>query len=207
MYRLILKRLLDIIVSILFLPFFIILFVVLAPIIYITDKGSIFYTAPRLGKNGKPFNMLKFRSMKIGAPDIRNADGSTFNGDNDPRVTKIGRFMRKRSLDEIPQLLNVIKGDMSLVGPRAFLATTEKKYSEMDPKRQKRLTVRPGITGYSQAFYRNSIGVEEKIEYDCYYVDHVSFPMDLKILFKTVETVLKHENIYVKSEFQKKGRS
>ena len=95
--------------------------------------------------------------------------------------------------------MNVLKGDMSLVGPRAFLGTTKLTYEQMDLKRQKRLTVRPGITGYSQAYYRNSIGLEEKIEYDCYYVDHVSFLLDLKILFKTAASVLKHENIYVDS--------
>ena len=200
MYRNCIKRLLDILISLIGLPFFCLLFVILAPIIYFTNRGPVFYIAPRLGKNGKKFHMLKFRSMKVNAPDIRNADGSTYNGADDPRVTKIGKIMRKTSLDEIPQILNVLKGDMSLVGPRAFLGTTAKAYDEMDEKRKKRLTVRPGITGYSQAYYRNSIGLEEKIEYDCYYVDHVSFRMDLKILFKTVASVLKHENIYVKAE-------
>lgn len=89
---------------------------------------------------------------------------------------------------------------MSLVGPRAFLATSGKSYEEMDEKRQKRLTVRPGITGYSQAYYRNSIGLEEKIEKDCYYVDRVSFGMDLKILFRTVVSVFKRENVYVNTD-------
>ena len=117
---------------------------------------------------------------------------------------KIGKIMRKTSLDETAQILNVLKGDMSLVGPRAFLGTTSKTYDEMDEKRKKRLTVRPGITGYSQAYYRNSIGLDEKIEYDCYYVDHVSFLMDLKIIFKTASSVLKHENIYVDSAEKEK---
>lgn len=200
MYKRFIKRFLDIVLGLIGFPFFCLFFLVLAPIIFLTDKGPVFYTAPRLGRNGRKFKMYKFRSMKVNAPDIRNADGSTFNGANDPRVTKIGRIMRKTSLDETPQLLNVLKGDMSLVGPRAFLATSTKTFEEMDEKRQKRLTVRPGITGYSQAYYRNSIGLDEKIEYDCYYVDHVSFLMDVKILLKTVASVLKHENIYVKSE-------
>ena len=206
MYKNHVKRLLDIILGLIGLPFFCLFYIILAPVIYFTDKGPVFYTAPRLGKNGKKFNMFKFRSMKVNAPDIRNADGSTFNGANDPRVTRIGKLMRKTSLDETPQLLNVLKGDMSLVGPRAFLATTTKTYDEMDEKRRKRLTVRPGITGYSQAYYRNSIGLDEKIEYDCYYVDHVSFLMDLKILFKTAASVLKHENIYVNSETKVSGK-
>ena len=127
MYEKYIKRLFDIVVALIGLPFFAVIFLIIAPIIYLTDKGPIFYNAPRLGRKGKVFNMCKFRSMKVNAPDIRNADGSTFNGKDDPRVTKIGKIMRKTSLDEIPQLLNVLKGDMSLVGPRAFLATTTKR--------------------------------------------------------------------------------
>lgn len=203
MYRKFVKRLIDIVFGLIGLPFFCLFFIVLAPIIYLTDRGPVFYSAQRLGKNGKTFKMYKFRSMKVNAPDIRNADGSTYNGPNDPRVTKIGRIMRKTSLDETPQILNVLKGDMSFVGPRAFLSTNKLSYEQMDPKRRKRLTVRPGITGYSQAYYRNSIGLDEKIEYDCYYVDHISFLMDLKIVFKTVASVLKHENIYSDSPKKK----
>ncbi len=197
MYKRFVKRLLDLILAMIALPFFCLIFIFFAPIIYLTDRGPVFYTAPRFGMRGKAFRMYKFRSMKVNAPDIRNADGSTYNAANDPRVTKIGRLMRKMSIDETPQLLNVLKGDMSLVGPRAFLGIGKWTYDQMDEKRKKRLSVRPGITGYSQAYFRNSIGLDEKIEYDCYYVDHISFLMDLKILFKTVASVLKHENIYV----------
>lgn len=200
MYKRIVKRLIDILLSLIALPFFGLIFIVLAPVIYLTDKGPVFYNAPRLGLHGKMFKMFKFRSMKVNAPDIRNADGSTYNGANDTRVTGIGRLMRKTSLDETPQLLNVLKGDMSIVGPRAFLNTNQKSYDEMDEKRKKRLAVRPGITGYSQAYFRNSIGKDEKIEYDCFYVDHVSFAMDVKIVFKTIVSVLKRENIYVKPD-------
>ncbi len=200
MYKHFVKRFLDIVLCLIGFPFFCLFSFLLAPIIVLMDKGPVFYTAPRLGKNGKQFNMYKFRSMKVNAPDIRNADGSTYSGANDPRVTKIGQIMRKTSLDEIPQILNVLKGDMSFVGPRAFLATGTWTFEEMDAKRQKRLSVRPGITGYSQAYYRNSISLEEKIVYDCYYVDHVSFWMDVKILLKTVVSVIRHENIYVYTE-------
>lgn len=200
MYKHFVKRLLDIVFGLIGLPFFCLIFMILAPVIYFTDKGPVFYNAPRLGKNGKIFKMYKFRSMKVNAPDIRNSDGSTYNGKNDPRVTKIGRIMRKTSLDEIPQLLNVIKGDMSLIGPRAFITSGKITYEQMDEKRKKRLTVRPGITGYSQAYYRNSIGTDEKIENDCYYVDHISFLMDVKIIFKTIASVLKQENVYVRPE-------
>mgnify|MGYP000831892889 FL=1 len=131
--------------------------------------------------------------MKVNAPDLRNADGSTFNSDHDPRVTRTGRFMRKTSIDEIPQILNVLKGDMSFIGPRPVLAN--KPYTEYDEIRRKRLTVRPGITGYSQAFFRNSITQDEKFQYDCYYVDHLTFRLDVKILFVTVYSVLRRKNI------------
>ena len=138
--------------------------------------------------------------MRVNAPDIRTSDCSTFNSSSDPRVTKIGRIIRKTSLDETPQIFNVLKGDMSIVGPRAFLNSENKSFEEMDARRQKRLMVRPGITGYSQAYFRNSISLEKKIEYDCYYVDHMSFVMDVKVIIKTVTSVLKHENIYVKPD-------
>ena len=196
MYKNFIKRILDILVSMIGLPFFCLVFFIFAPIIHLSDKGPVFYNAPRLGKNGKIFNMYKFRSMKVNAPDIRNSDGSTFNGSDDPRVTKVGKFIRKTSIDELPQIINVLKGDMSLVGPRAFLASKNKSYDEYDEKRNKRLTVRPGITGYSQAKFRNSIDTEQKIENDCYYVDHVSFLGDVKILLDTVVSVLKNKNIY-----------
>ena len=191
------KRLFDILIALIGLPFFLLIFIVLAPIIFITDRGPIFYNAPRLGKKGKVFKMYKFRSMKVNAPDIRNADGSTFNGANDPRVTKIGKIMRKTSLDETPQLLNVLFGHMSLVGPRAHLVTKYEGYDKLDENRKKRIEVRPGITGYSQAYYRNSIPAEEKLKNDIYYVEHMSLWFDIKILFKTAASVLKHENIYV----------
>ena len=114
------KRLFDIILSLIALPFVLLLIVIFAPIIYFTDKGPVFYNAPRLGKKGKVFKMYKLRSMKVNAPDIKNADGSTYNGDNDPRVTKVGRFIRKTSIDEFPQFLNVLKGE------RGIIETTKK---------------------------------------------------------------------------------
>jgi lipopolysaccharide/colanic/teichoic acid biosynthesis glycosyltransferase len=135
--------------------------------------------------------------MKVNSPNLKNADGSTYNGENDPRVTKVGRFMRKTSIDEFPQFLNVLKGDMSFIGPRAHLTTNYKGYDLLDEPHKKRLDVRPGITGYSQAYYRNSASSAQKMENDVYYVEHMSFWLDIKILFKTVFSVLKRENIYV----------
>ena len=191
------KRLFDIIVALVALPFVLLVVLIFAPIIFFTDRGPVFYNAPRLGKKGKVFKMYKLRSMKVNSPNLRNADGSTYNGENDPRVTKVGRIMRKTSIDEFPQFLNVLKGDMSLIGPRAHLTTNYKGYDLLDDKRKRRLDVRPGITGYNQAYYRNSASAEQKMENDLYYVEHVSFGLDVKILFKTVFSVLKRENIYV----------
>lgn len=196
MYKNHIKRLLDIIVSLFALPFFGLLVLILAPFIYFADKGPIFYNAKRRGRNGKIYKMYKFRSMKVDSPDLRNADGSTYNSEKDTRVTKIGRIMRKTSLDELPQLLNIIKGDMSFVGPRPTLPG-KKNMHEFDEKRLKRLEVRPGITGYSQAYFRNSIGQEQKFEYDAYYADNLTFVFDVKIFLKTVIAVLKKENVFV----------
>lgn len=157
------------------------------------DGGSVFYMAPRIGKDCKKFYMYKFRSMKEGNKDIRNADGSTYNSVDDPRVTNIGRKLRKTSIDELPQLLNVLKGDMSLIGPRA--STWDSLDSFKDDELDK-MKVRPGISGYSQAYYRNSIPAHEKRVYDSWYANNVSFVLDLKIIFRTIKTVLLKENLY-----------
>ena len=200
MYERFFKRMIDLIVSLIAFPFVLIVIVIMAPIIYINDPGPIFYNAERLGKDGKTYKMFKLRSMKVNAPDIRNSDGSTFNGDKDPRVTKVGRIMRKTSIDEIPQLLNVLLGDMSLIGPRPFVTTHYYGYDKLSEPMKIRLKVRPGITGYSQAYYRNSISQDEKIANDVYYAEHVSFAFDVKIFAKTIISVLKRENIYVSAE-------
>ena len=197
MYEKYIKRVLDICISLIGLPFFGLLFVVVAPAIKLEDKGSIFYRAKRRGLNGRIFDMYKFRSMKMNAPDIRNADNSTYNSPDDPRITKVGKFLRMTSVDEVPQILNVLKGDMSLIGPRPV--TTNRPLEDYDKKRIDRLKVRPGITGYTQAYYRNSIDQEEKLQYDADYAKKVTFLGDLKILFKTVETVLFRKNVYIKA--------
>lgn len=195
MYKHFFKRFIDIICGLIGCIGFLIAFIFVAPAIYFTDKGPVFYNATRRGKNGKSFKMYKFRSMIVNAPNIKNADGSTYNGDDDPRLTKIGRIIRKTSVDELPQFINVLIGDMSLIGPRPTLAN--KPFSEVNPKYLKRYDVRPGITGYSQAYFRNSITQDEKFEQDCYYAENLSFIMDAKIVLQTVKSVLKRENIYV----------
>lgn len=193
MYKSCLKRLLDLLIGIVGFPFFLIALVIFGPIIKATDKGPIFYNAERIGKDGKPFKMYKFRSMYVNAPDIRLADGSTYNGANDPRVTKIGKFMRATSIDEIPQILNMLNGTMSLIGPRPDPLDWKDKYPE-DIKIF--LAVRPGLTGYSQAYFRNDADGELKMKNDAYYARHISFLLDVKIFFKTIATVLGHDGTY-----------
>lgn len=193
MYKNFIKRLIDLIIAIVALPFLVIVIVIVAPFILLEDGAPIFYNAERIGKNGKTFKMYKFRSMKKNAPDIRLADGSTYNGEDDPRVTKIGRIIRKTSVDELPQILNILKGDMSLIGPRPDPTDWLEKYP---PEVMDFLKVRPGITGYSQAYYRNAADGEMKMQNDVYYAHHCTFWMDIKIFFKTIAVVLEHENTY-----------
>lgn len=193
MYKHFFKRLIDILIGLCALPFVILIILIFAPFIYFTDKGPVFYNGERMGRNGKKFKMFKLRSMYVNSKDLRNNDGSTFNSNKDPRVTPIGRIIRKTSIDEFPQFLNVLLGDMSLVGPRPSLTTTP--YSDYSDIRKKRVSVRPGVTGYSQAYFRNSIGQDEKFLYDAYYADNITFWMDVKILFMTVWTVVANKNI------------
>ncbi len=195
MYKRFLKRVFDIIGAIIVLPFVAIVILILAPIIYFTDRGPIFYNASRTGKHCRQFKMFKLRSMYVNSPDIRNADGSTFNSDNDPRVTTIGRFMRKTSLDEFPQFLNVLIGDMSFVGPRPTLGNATLKFENLEGDLQKRYSVKPGITGYAQAYFRNSISQAEKFRYDAEYAEKVSLWLDIKILFATAYSVIARKNI------------
>lgn len=195
MYKKYFKRFFDIVISLLCLPFIGLIIILLSPIIYFSDPGPVFYNAPRKGRLCKQFYMFKFRSMYLNSPDLRNADGSTFNSDKDPRVTRFGHIMRKYSIDELPQLLNVLKGDMSFVGPRPNLNSYDLDYDELPEVLKKRYSIRPGITGYSQAYYRNSISQDEKYKLDAWYADNITFLLDLKILFQTFLSVIKHQNI------------
>ncbi len=193
MYKKYVKRLFDLLIGIVAFPFFLLALIVVGPIIKFTDKGPVFYVSERIGKDGKLFKMYKFRSMYVNAPDIRLADGSTYNGEDDPRVTRIGKLMRSTSVDELPQVINMLNGTMSLIGPRPDPPDWLERYPE---DIRIFLTVRPGITGYCQAYWRNGADGEEKMKADAYYARHVSFSFDLKIFFKTIATVLNHGNTY-----------
>lgn len=190
------KRVCDLVVSIVALPFVLIIIAVLAPIIHFEDKGPVFYNAPRVGKDGRDFKMYKLRSMRVNAPDLVMEDGSTYNGADDPRMTKIGAFMRRTSLDEIPQFLNVLKGDMSVVGPRPDLRRETELYEGDEGEK---LTVKPGITGYAAVYGRNSLSWHDRLALDVYYVRNVTFALDVKVFFRTFSTVFKQEGVFVEN--------
>ncbi len=193
MYKNIIKPVCDWLIALIAFPFFCILWLIIAIAIKIEDGGPVFYMAERIGKDSKKLLMYKFRSMKVNAENITNPDGSTFNSKDDPRVTKVGKFLRETSLDETAQILNMLKGEMSLIGPRASGWSALETYR---PDEISKMKVRPGLSGYTQAYFRNSIGVREKRLYDAWYADNISFWLDVKIFFKTIATVLKHENVY-----------
>lgn len=194
-----LKRFLDIIVSFLCLILLSPFLMLLVIIIRLESKGNIVYTQVRQGYRGKPFQFYKFRSMVCNADeklddvksDFSSKDEIFFKVENDPRITKVGSFIRKYSIDEIPQLFNVLKGDMSLVGPRPLVLWEAKQVEEaFYSKSKKRLRVLPGITGLWQVSGRSLLSDEKRIELDVFYVEHWSFGLDLKILFRTVWVVL-----------------
>jgi len=191
MYTKIIKPTLDILCAgiafILLSP----IFITVCILLYRSNEGKPFFYQPRPGLNGKVFNIIKFKSMN----DKKDANGKLL--PDHMRITKLGAFVRRSSLDEIPQLLNVIKGQMSIVGPRPLRVAYLPLYNE---EQQKRHDVRPGITGWAQINGRNTISWEEKFKYDVWYVNHISFLLDLQILFKTVIKVFKSEGISASEE-------
>lgn len=193
MYKHFFKRLIDFIIALIAFPFVLLLCMGVWVAIKLDDGGPLFHMASRIGKGGKIFKMFKLRSMIVNAPDLRMEDGSTYNAENDPRVTKVGKFLRKTSLDEIPQLFNVLIGDMALIGPRPDSAYYLEYYTTEE---RVILTVRPGITGWNQAINRNSVGTKEKLQADIFYVEHLSFGFDLKVIWLTIKMVLSHKDVY-----------
>jgi lipopolysaccharide/colanic/teichoic acid biosynthesis glycosyltransferase len=194
MYKKFIKRLLDLLFSIiLIIPLFVVI-AICAILIKLEDGGPVFYCGKRLGKNGVIFKMYKLRTMRVNAPDLRKEDGSTYNSDGDLRLTHMGNMLRKTSLDELPQILNVIKGEMSFIGPRPDLPEHINYY---EGEEIRKLEVLPGISGYNQAYYRNSIIWKERLRNDVYYVNNLSFILDVKIFFKTILTILCRKGIYI----------
>lgn len=192
MYNLV-KRFIDSMLSVISLPVVLILTIIIGILIKLDDKGPVFYLSNRIGYHGKLFRMMKFRSMKVDVPDFRYVDGSSYNATDDPRVTKVGRILRQTSLDEIPQLFNVLIGQMALIGPRPDSAFYLSHYTDEE---RVILSVRPGITGYNQVVSRNSVGTKAKIQNDIYYVEHLSFRLDLHIMLLTIKNVITSRNVY-----------
>lgn len=193
MYLKIIKPLIDLIIAICALPCLSIIYVIIAIAIKLDDGGPVFYMANRIGKNGKMFKMFKFRSMKVNAPIMYSNDGSSYSAVDDPRVTKVGRFIRATSLDETAQFLNILKGDMAFVGPRG---RGEDSIGTFENDELDLMKVKPGITGYCQAYFRNSASPREKRLKDAWYANNVSFLLDCKIVLKTIVTVIKRDNVY-----------
>lgn len=193
MYRHYIKRLLGFLFALVALPFVLLASIIIKPIIYAEDKGPLFYVSKRAGKNAKTFNMYKFRSMKVNSPNLLNSDGSTYNSEHDDRQTKIGKILRKTSIDELPQVFNILKGDMAWIGPRPVLDSQALTFTEEEKDKFK---VLPGITGYTQAYNRNQLSSHDERMMDAWYANHVSFPLDIKIFLKTIETVLHPNRIY-----------
>lgn len=191
MYKNFFKRAIDIIISFFALLVLWPLFIVIAILIKIEDKGSVFYMQRRTGKDGKVFEMYKFRSMNV-VPR-----GQEMTIPHDKRVTKIGKFLRKTSIDELPQFINVLVGDMSFIGPRPWITDY---YDSFTDEQKKRCAVKPGIIGLAQAKGRNGLTIFEKINYDIEYVNNISFMMDMKILFESVKIVFKREHAEIIQE-------
>jgi len=182
---LMIKRLLDVILSSILFFLFIPIMLLSMVLIKIESKGPALFLDRRIGLRGNAFNLYKLRTMYQNSP-------RGFVLDNDPRVTKIGSILRKASLDEIPQFINVLKGEMSLVGPRPDIV---KNYQKYDEKTKKRLTLRPGITGWAQVNGRSRISWDDRYSFDLEYIDGVSFCFDLKIVLLTIKNVILMKNI------------
>lgn len=186
MYKNYLKRALDLLLSIIGFIVLLPLFLGITLFLAIANNGKPFFIQKRPGYKGKIFKIIKFKTMN----DKKDANGNLLS--DGERLTRIGSFVRKTSLDEIPQLLNVIKGEMSLIGPRPLLVQYLHLYSDFQNRRHE---VKPGITGWAQVNGRNAISWDRKFELDVWYVDHISFVLDVKILFKTILKVVKSDGI------------
>ncbi|SFG32629.1 sugar transferase [Pontibacter chinhatensis] len=185
-YRNFLKRLFDFILSLIGFTILLPVFLVVTGLLYFANQGKPFFLQPRPGRNGKIFRVIKYKTMN----DLKDEQGNLL--PDEVRLTSVGKFVRKTSLDEIPQLLNVIKGDMSLIGPRPLLVEYLPLYNE---EQQRRHQVRPGITGWAQVNGRNAISWNQKFQYDVWYVDNMTPWLDLKIIFLTIFKIFKSEGI------------
>lgn len=183
MYRKYMKRIIDFILALCGIILLSPVFVLTSIIIKIESKGPIIFKQERLGRGGKVFNIYKFRSMCVGA---ENKGSGVYSGKNDSRVTKVGKFLRATSIDELPQFINILKGEMSIVGPRPALTYHPWSFKEYTNEQKHMFDVRPGITGWAQVNGRKDVEWHKRIELNVWYVYHISFLLDVKIIFMTI---------------------
>ena len=191
MYQHVIKRLFDFILALFLLILAAIPMGIVAICIKLEDGEPVIYKSKRMGKGCKVFNTYKFRSMKVNREELHS------NLTHEQMVTKVGKFIRKTSLDELPQLINILKGEMSFIGPRPWIPDY---YEWFTPEQKRRSDVLPGISGLAQVKGRNGINIFKKIEYDLYYVDHISFIMDIKLVIETVVQVFKKTNAEISEQ-------
>ena len=192
------KRILDIILSIIALVLLSPVFLIISIAIKLDSKGKVIFKHKRIGKNGKEIYIYKFRTMvenaeevmKTFTPEQMKEFKENYKLANDPRITKVGNFLRKSSLDELPQLLNILKGDLSIIGPRPIIEEELERYGE---KKSTFLSVTPGLTGYWAANGRSCTSYEDRMKMELYYVENISFKLDMKVFFKTVISVIKRQ--------------
>lgn len=191
MYKNVIKRVCDLILALLLLVLAFIPMIIVAICIKIEDGGPIIYKSKRVGKKCKVFNVYKFRSMKVDRQELHS------NLSHEQMVTKVGKVIRKTSLDELPQLINILKGEMSFIGPRPWIP---EYYEWFTDEQKRRSNVLPGISGLAQVKGRNGISIFKKIEYDLYYVEHISMWLDIKIVFETIVQVFKKTNAEISEQ-------
>ena len=199
MYKNHIKRLIDVALSVLAIVVLSWLYLIIAILIKCTSKGPILFKQDRIGKDGKVYQIYKFRSMKVGAEK-----SGVYSDNKDPRVTGIGRFIRATSIDELPQLFNILKGDMALIGPRPPLTYHPWKWEDYSDFQKRMFEVRPGITGWAQTHGRKDVEWNKRIELNVWYVDHVSFGLDFKIFWLTIFKILTNADNENKGETVKK---
>ena len=199
MYKNHIKRLIDVALSVLAIVVLSWLYLIIAILIKCTSKGPILFKQDRIGKDGKVYQIYKFRSMKVGAEK-----SGVYSDNKDPRVTGIGRFIRATSIDELPQLFNILKGDMALIGPRPPLIYHPWKLEDYSDFQKRMFEVRPGITGWAQTHGRKDVEWNKRIELNVWYVDHVSFGLDFKIFWLTIFKILTNADNENKGETVKK---
>ena len=191
MYKKFFKRLIDVTIAALGLLILGIPMLVVALVVKLDSPGPVLFKQQRIGKNGKVYSRYKFRSMKVGA---EHTGSGVYSGKGDPRVTRVGKFLRASSIDELPQFINILKGDMSFIGPRPPLTYHPWHYEEYTQEQLRMFEVRPGVTGWAQVNGRKEVEWNKRIELNVWYVDHLSLWLDLKIIFMTVFKVVTNAN-------------